>query len=172
MSNLNQALFDFEKLIVYQKSLDLVDNVYSLCDSHFPAKEMYGLSSQFKRASYSISLNIGEGSGGSRKEFIQFLTISKRSVRECIVCTTIAYRRCYITNEINNNLRAQLTEISKMLNGLIGYLESDKGKSTLSEPNAEYVVNSKTKKQTRLITKLTPNSEPRTPNKELTQWPK
>ncbi len=150
MSNTEIELFDFEKLKVYQKSLDLIDNIYDIADK-FPAKETYNLTLQFKRAANSISLNIGEGSGGSRKEFIKFLTISRCSLRECVVCTTLAFRRKYIDEKAQLSLRNQLTEISKMLSGFINYLESSDAKNNLSEPTIEYLTTS-------------PNSELITPN--------
>lgn len=138
MKEENLPQFDFEKLKVYQKSLDFVDYVYDLSDS-LPTKEQFALTSQFKRAAYSISLNIGEGSGGSRKEFIQFLTISIRSLRECVVCTTICKRRNYIDSKTATQLRNRLTELSKMLSGLINYLESNSAKNMLSDPEEEYL---------------------------------
>ena len=52
--------FNFEELQVYQKSLDLVDVVYHM-SREFPKDEIYGLTSQFRRAAVSISLNISEG---------------------------------------------------------------------------------------------------------------
>ncbi len=150
MSKTEIELFDFEKLKVYQKSLDLIDNIYDVADQ-FPAKETYNLALQFKRAANSISLNIGEGSGSSRKEFIKFLSISRRSLRECVVCTTLAFRRKYIDEKTQSTLRNQLTEISKMLSGFINYLESENAKNNLSEPTIEYLTAS-------------PNSELITPN--------
>ena len=147
MKEENLAQFDFEKLKVYQKSLDLVDYVYDLSDS-FPTKEQFALTSQFKRAAYSISLNIGEGSAGSRKEFIQFLTISIRSLRECVVCTTIFKRRNYIDSKTEIQLRNRLTELSKMLSGLINYLESNSAKNVLSEPEEEYLPTTNSQLQT------------------------
>lgn len=132
-------LFDFEKLKVYQKSLDFVDFVYELTKS-FPPNEQYGICSQFKRAACSISLNIGEGSAGSRKEFIQFLTISFRSMRECVVCTSICARQKYIDQKTETLLRNKLIEISKMISGLIKYLESTQAKTNLSEPSADYLL--------------------------------
>lgn len=130
--------FDFEKLKVYQKSLDFVDFVYAVVEK-FPEKEKYDLTRQFKRAAYSISLNIGEGSAGSRKEFIQFLTISNRSLRECIVCSQISVRQKYITVTVESELRMKLAEISKMISGLVRYLESNQAKGTLSEPQEDYL---------------------------------
>ena len=150
MSKTEIELFDFEKLKVYQKSLDLIDNIYEVADQ-FPSKETYNLTLQFKRVANSVSLNIGEGSGGSRKEFIKFLTISRRSLRECVVCTTLAFRRKYIDEKTQSTLRNQLTEISKMIGGFINYLESDNAKNNLSEPIVAYSTQS-------------PNSELITPN--------
>lgn len=138
MSEEKKELFDFEKLKVYAKSLNFVDNVYELTKS-FPSSEQYGITSQFRRAACSISLNIGEGSAGSRKEFIQFLTISLRSVRECVVCTTIISRQKYIDQKTELQLRNKLIEISKMISGLISYLESSQAKNNLSEPFEDYL---------------------------------
>ncbi len=112
-----EEMFHFENLTVYQKSLEYLDFVYELTDK-FPKEERFGLASQFTRAAQSICLNIGEGSGGSKAEFQQYIRIARRSVRECIVCSTIAIRREYISVEENNHSRAACSEISKMLSGL------------------------------------------------------
>jgi four helix bundle protein len=147
-------LFDFEKLTVYRKSLDFIDEVYKVSEN-FPSREMFKLTAQFRDAATPIALNIGEGSGGTRKEFIQFLCISRRSLRECVVCTTICYRREYIDQKIFDDFRNRLDELSRMQSGLINYLESQKAKNTLYEPPAEYL---------RAFDSDTPNSKPSTPN--------
>ncbi|CAN5431439.1 hypothetical protein BH10BAC1_BH10BAC1_15020 [soil metagenome] len=132
--------FNFEKLITYQKSLNYVDFVYDTTDS-FPKQEIYALTDQFRRAAVSISLNIGEGSSGTKKEFLNFLRISNRSLRECVVCTTIAYRRKYINDETQEKSRTLLVEIAKLNSGLINSLKnpSDNRKSSttyeLKTPN-------------------------------------
>jgi four helix bundle protein len=110
--------FNFEKLIVYQKSLDYVDFVYTITND-FPKAESFSLTSQFIRAAISISLNIAEGAGESNAQFKRYLNISRGSIRECIVCSTIAGRRKYISKEIENSSRDKLTELSKMISGLI-----------------------------------------------------
>ena len=97
--------FSFEDLKIYQKSLDFVDLVYETSET-FPKKETYGLSSQFQRAAVSISLNIAEGSADTDKQFNRFLQTSRDSVNECVVCSTIAYRRKYISHQ--KKLRAQI----------------------------------------------------------------
>jgi four helix bundle protein len=109
--------FNFENLLVYQKALDYVDFVYLLTEK-FQKDEIFGLTSQFKRASNSIALNIGEGSGGTTNEFKNFIRISYRSVNECVVCTTIAKRRKFINEEQSQGSRERLLELTRMLSGL------------------------------------------------------
>ncbi len=113
--------FQFEDLGVYQKSLNFTDEVYNI-SGNFPKEEIYGLTSQFRRAAVSISLNIAEGSGGSKKEFYRYLVIASNSLKECIVCITIAERQRYIRAEDQTRMRSNLIEISKMISGLKKYL--------------------------------------------------
>ena len=110
--------FKFEELRVYQKALEFIDLVYAET-KNFPKEEQFRLTSQFIRAANSIALNIADGSGGTKAEFKNFLRISRRSTRECLVCTTIARRQNFITAEKEQEFRIKLVEISKMLNGLI-----------------------------------------------------
>ena len=114
--------FDFEDLLVYKKALDYIDFVYGLTDK-FPKHELFGSISQFRRASQSIALNIAEGYGETKPLFIRYARISKGSLRECVVCSTIAFRRKYISNDENNESRVRLEEISKMLAGLVSYVK-------------------------------------------------
>ncbi len=113
--------FNFEDLKVYAKALDFIDLVYRTTQT-FPKEETYGLSSQFRRASTSIALNIAEGSGSTNKDFNKYLRTAYNSLKECVVCCTVAYRQQYITEEIYLKLREQLIEISKMIAGLRNYL--------------------------------------------------
>ncbi len=113
--------FNFEDLKVYDKALDFIDLVYATtCD--FPKEEIYGLTSQFKRASTSIALNIAEGSGSTDKDFNKYLRTAYNSLKECVVCCTVAYRQKFINEEVNLKLRKKLVEISKMIAGLRKYL--------------------------------------------------
>jgi len=106
-------LFNFEKLIAYQKALDYVDFVYELTDK-FPAHELYGMTSQWRRAACSIALNTGEGAGSTDNDFNNFLRIAKRSLRECVVCTAISHRRNYINQEARDKSRNYLIELAKL----------------------------------------------------------
>lgn len=118
--------FAFEDLKIYQKALDLTDCVYDLT-SKFPKAEMYGLTSQFNRAAVSIALNTAEGSGDTDLQFNRFLQLADDSLRECVTCSTIAFRRSYITAEENQQIRIRLLELFKMIKSLQRYLKS-KGK--------------------------------------------
>ena len=121
MKNEYDIQFNFEKLLVYQKSLDFVDLVYGVAKS-FPAHEQFNLTSQLRRAANSIPLNLGEGRGGTAKEFAQFIRISFRSLYECVVSSTIAKRQGYIKTETDRQIREKAMEIVKMLSGLKGSL--------------------------------------------------
>lgn len=83
--------FKFEDLKVYQKAIDFIDITYVVCKK-FPKEETYKLSSQYIRAATSIALNIAEGSGDTNPQFNRFLQIAIGSVKECVVCSTIAKR--------------------------------------------------------------------------------
>ncbi|MDE0599228.1 MAG: four helix bundle protein [Dokdonia donghaensis] len=85
--------FKFEDLIVYQKALDYVYCV----TKKFPKDELYGLTSQYKRAAASIPLNIAEGSGDTDAQFNRYLQMAWDSVKECVVCSTIARRQDFIS---------------------------------------------------------------------------
>ena len=120
--------FNFEDLKVYQKALDFADHVYSLT-AKFPKHEIYGLSSQFNRAAVSIALNTSEGSGNTDAQFHKYLQIADDSIRECVTCSTIAFRRGYVSEEENNRSRELLLEMFKMIKSLQKYLRSKENKS-------------------------------------------
>jgi four helix bundle protein len=115
---MKDELFNFERLQVYQKSLDYLDETYEIIKK-FPYNERKNLSDQLRRASLSVSLNLAEGSGGTIPEFRNFIRISRRSVKECVVCYTVANRRKYITEEEDKKMRARLAEISRMSSALM-----------------------------------------------------
>lgn len=122
---IDDSVFQFENLTVYQKSLEFVDWTYLIIKT-FPLEENYRLSSQFIRAAHSVVLNIAEGSAGTKQEFSYFLRISLRSVRECLVCAEIAFRQKYIDMSKLSETRLKAVEISKMLNGLIKSIKNKK----------------------------------------------
>jgi four helix bundle protein len=114
-------MFKFEELRVYQKSLDIIDEVYNLTEK-FPRKENFVLTSQLLRAVNSIALNIAEGANSTDKVFNNHLRIASDSLKECIVCLTKARRRNYISIKEDENLREHFLVVAKMLTNLKKYL--------------------------------------------------
>ena len=108
-------------LEVYKRSLDLVEQVYTLTAS-FPASENFGLTSQLRRAAVSLPSNIAEGSSrGSTKDFIRFLNIASGSLAEIETQLVIAERIGYITfsEALQNNkitIRKMLHRLKQSLN--------------------------------------------------------
>ena len=89
--------FKFEKLIIWQKSMDFGEEIHVLANT-FPSNELYNLSSQIRRASDSVALNISEGSiDQSAPKFRKFMGYSIRSLAEVVTCLHKATRRNYIT---------------------------------------------------------------------------
>jgi four helix bundle protein len=109
--------FKFEDLRVYHKALEFVGFTYALTRG-FPPEEKYGLVSQFNRATVSVSLNIAEGYGSTKKDFARFLNISKRSSSEFVVCATIAENLGYLDRDQHNLVRVHVAEIQRMIAGL------------------------------------------------------
>ena len=108
----------FRTLRVYQKALEFTKAVRKTTKI-FPKDELFGLISQFRRASDSIVLNIAEGAGNSsKKEFARFLDFSIRSGFECIGCLDIAIANDYIEKENYEKLLSDINEIIAMLYGL------------------------------------------------------
>jgi four helix bundle protein len=111
--------FEFEKLEVYQKALDFADRVYKIT-REFPENERYGIISQLRRAAISISANIAEGSGRyHKKDFTQYLRISRSSAYECVPLFEISFRQKYIDAGTHDEIVKSCNEIARMLNGLI-----------------------------------------------------
>lgn len=112
----------FEKLEIWQKAMNLVDDVYSVSEI-FPIKERFALVNQIRRASISIPINIAEGSGrNSKKEFLQFLSITRGSLYETITLLMIAKRRNYIKESKYDEILLTIDSIGKMLSRLMASL--------------------------------------------------
>ena len=112
----------FKELVVWQKSMDFVDEVYAL-QREFPKPEVYGLGDQLRRAVVSIPSNIAEGHGrGSRKDYVHFLAIARGSVYETVTQLNIAKRQGYLTDI--SLAESHANEIARMLNTMISKLSS------------------------------------------------
>jgi len=106
-------------LDVWKHAIDFVTEIYRITED-FPKSEIYGLTSQIRRASVSIPSNIAEGASRHYKnEFTQFLYISLSSASEVETQLIIAGNLKYLDLSTQENLINELTEISRMIQGLI-----------------------------------------------------
>jgi len=118
------ALQSHKELLVWQKSMDLVENIYKITQL-FPREELYGLTSQIRRAAVAIPTNITEGyQRNHKKEYIQFLYIAKSSASELETLLNISERLNLNLTPGFTNTKSLLTEILKMLTALISKLKS------------------------------------------------
>ena len=112
----------YRELKVWQKSMDLVEEVYRLVNK-LPREERYALSDQIKRAAVSIPSNIAEGYGrNSPKEYIRFINISRGSKYELETQLLICVRLNFLTEEQIALSMQMCDEIGRMLNALTAKL--------------------------------------------------
>jgi four helix bundle protein len=115
-------IFDFEKLKVYEMSLDFVHKIFDIT-KNLSRDYQYSLGEQIKRAVLSIVNNIAEGSGKlSKKEKAQFYRISLSSARECIPMITILTKEKAVSETEGEILREDCIHICNMLGKLIASL--------------------------------------------------
>ena len=110
--------YSFEKLNVWKESLDLVTSIYRITTS-FPIEEKFGLTSQIRRASVSVSSNLAEGtSRKTNKEKARFTTISYSSAMEVLNQLIISKELRYISENDYIFVREKIEKITNMLNSL------------------------------------------------------
>jgi four helix bundle protein len=109
----------YKDLIVWQKSMDLAELIYKLTEK-FPSSELFGITSQMRRASVSVPSNIAEGYGRQLTgSYTQFLSIARGSLYELQTQTELSHRFKYINLDEFNKTDDLIIEISKMLTSLI-----------------------------------------------------
>jgi len=112
-------LKSYRDLLVWQKAMELTIEIYRF-SSDFPKSEVYGLTSQLRRAGVSVPSNIAEGYGrGSRKEYVQFLCISQGSLKELETQVILAQRLNYRSEAAAEGLLGLSEEVGRMLGALI-----------------------------------------------------
>jgi four helix bundle protein len=117
-------MFNFEKLEVWRKSVDFADLIYRLTQV-FPPDERFGITSQMRRASVSISSNIAEGSSRSSKgDYSRFVELAAGSLFEVVSQAHVALRQACLTEGNFQRMHAGAEELSRMLSGLRTYLEN------------------------------------------------
>ncbi len=106
---------DYRDLIVWRKAMDLAAEVHLLSKA-FPRDELYGLTSQVRRAAVSVPSNIAEGQARqSTAEFLNFLSIAQGSLAEVDTQLLLAQRFHYLTGEMTAKAASLIIEVSKML---------------------------------------------------------
>ena len=110
-------MFKFENLNVYEDALKFAEEVYKVTDV-WPKNELFGLTSQLRRAAVSIALNIAEGSGRSRKDFRHFIDIARSSGYECIPLFELALKRNLIKLEEQDYFYRKVESLTKRLSSL------------------------------------------------------
>ena len=112
-------LNSYRDLLVWQKAMELVVGTYRFSSS-FPREELYGLTSQLRRASVSVPSNIAEGYGrASRQEYIQFLYVAQGSLKETETQIILAEMLGYASGDATKNLLEKSAVVGKLLGGLI-----------------------------------------------------
>ncbi len=113
----------FKEVIVWQKAHAFVLSVYKVSEK-FPKSEMYGLTSQFRRAATSIAANIAEGyKKRGTADKLRFYNISQGSLEECRYFIILANDLDYLQDV--NKLNTQIEEVSKLLHGYIKAIKNN-----------------------------------------------
>lgn len=111
-------------LLVWQEGMTLVKLIYQ-CTADFPKDEIFGLTSQMRRAAISIPSNIAEGAArNGKREFIQFLGIARGSLSELETQILISNDLGYLTLPVPN-ITEKIDRLFKLLGGLIRSLQQD-----------------------------------------------
>ena len=115
--NTQGKLKSYKDLLVWQKSMTLVKDIYRL--TRFPQDERFGLVSQLRRAAVSVPSNIAEGqSCHTSGEFVQFVSHAEGSLAELETQMLIAADLDFCSKEEANQALAQIEELQRMLNSL------------------------------------------------------
>src|SRR5947208_1968702 len=116
---MTDSIRDFRGLLVWQRAMDLVAGAYTLTRS-WPREELFGLTSQIRRAVISVPTNIAEGQGRTgAREYLHHLSIAHGSLREVETCLMIAVRLGYADDGAIAPLMADAAEVGRLLQGLI-----------------------------------------------------
>jgi len=116
---------DFKNIKAWKFADDLTISVYSHTKS-FPREELYGITSQLRRAVMSVPTNIAEGAGREHKrEYLNFLYIARGSLAEVEYLLHLAERLGYLKQTNYQKAEAMRTEAAKTLHGLINSVKQE-----------------------------------------------
>lgn len=116
--------FNFEKLDVWQRAVDLAAFIYDVTRK-FPSDEKFGITSQMRRAAVSVSSNIAEGtSRSSKQDFSRFVELAVGSLYELVTQGFIARTQGFLDEQAFQKLYSDSEELIRMLSGLRNHLRS------------------------------------------------
>lgn len=114
----------YQYLIAGRKATELALEICR-CTRTCPKEEVYGLTSQMRRAAVSVASNIAEGKGRySRKEFVQFLYRARGSLLELQTQLFIAQKLDYLESPASRRIKDKADEVGRILNGLATSVQS------------------------------------------------
>ena len=117
------TFFRFEDLRIYHKALEYISWLYSMTKNARDDEFARNFFERFLNSANGIALNIAEGSSRNKSQFVYYLKMAKSSVRECVVLSTIAQNRTFISAEEFDISKNYLMEMTKMIGALIGSLQ-------------------------------------------------
>jgi four helix bundle protein len=131
----NVTFFRFEDLRIYHKSLDYNNWLYDV-SMLYPDNDKTQLMQRFSHAARNITFYIAEGSARNKSQFIYYLKLAKSSIRECLVCTSMAYKANNLSDTHEDESRNYLMEMTKMIGALISSLQrSANNHNNYGDPN-------------------------------------
>ena len=120
MSGLDDIEFGYEKLLIWQRSLEWADRILTIAENIGTKRTHYRLIEQIESSCTSVPMNIAEGKGRfSKNEFVHFLYIARGSLYETMTLLEIFIKRNWLSQEEFSAVKNETREIAKMLNGFI-----------------------------------------------------
>ena len=120
MDKIDDIEFGYEKLLVWQRSLDWADRILAIAENIGTERKHYRLIEQIESSCTSVPMNIAEGKGRfSKKEFVHFLYIARGSLYKTMTLLEIFLKRQWLSQKEFIAVKNETREIAKMLNAFI-----------------------------------------------------
>ena len=124
MDKIDDIEFGYEKLIVWQRSLEWADRILTIAENIGTERKHYRLIEQIESSCTSVPMNIAEGKGRfSKKEFVHFLYIARGSLYETMTLLELFIKRQWVSREDFMSVKNETREIAKMLNAFINSIK-------------------------------------------------
>ena len=126
MSDIDDIEFGYEKLLIWQRSLEWADRILTVVENMGTKRNHYRLIEQIESSCTSVPMNIAEGKGRfSKKEFVHFLYIARGSLYETMTLLEIFLKRQWVSQENFISAKNETREIAKMLNAFINSIKKN-----------------------------------------------